>query len=626
VESWYVNVEGRPEGPFSSDELVDRLKKSEINLSSQVYRLGDKDWSKIESHEFFVRALDFSPSQNSEFQRVEIPIVNAEWVILKKTDQGFRQLGPMTEDEVRNLIHLGDVQFSDHFWKNGMTEWQPLAQFQGLEAKSKEGAPNSALTELSEQRSSSTSIDRSEKSDKNQAELLGEILFQQRETKIVESHPEEAQTPNLAKDFGSIELNWSMDQNFESQQKMSDELTHAKQTVEEPLFSFMTDEKSESSGVDSDVVKPLNEKPRFEIESDVRKDSSAHSIAKEIFPKEEPAQRVSASIPMVEDESLLKDWDHETTTLVDDDLIDRGPSVKPEVAQDAFGWLKSKESKMARPEFLSRLVVGLGAIAVVALLMVWWLKPTETVAPVASAPIALKFGQNGLEIDVAAPKLSKQTIDLWVQGVSGQTLSKNSFDRQFRIQLDRNGSAKLRLDQWSPPEGNYRAIAKSTAGLKGAQTKAIFFIGSKPQEFKSRLEQFKEEMRTPLANPQEVKPRRKPSREAQVLYKFSRDLEEAYVMGKKNRLSWNAFIQRWSKSYLGQRNSTFAGVEKDFQGHESIIGKFKNEYDELEVLSMKMDKSIRQGGVIPMTHSKKLSEFIEQMRDVPLATSDSPVL
>ncbi|MEQ1879008.1 MAG: DUF4339 domain-containing protein [Bdellovibrionia bacterium] len=64
-----------------------------------------------------------------------------EWVVLKKTEQGYRQLGPFDARSVNERIQAGEVTYSDHVWKAGFGAWKRLGDLHEFGAPLEHSAP-----------------------------------------------------------------------------------------------------------------------------------------------------------------------------------------------------------------------------------------------------------------------------------------------------------------------------------------------------------------------------------------------------------------------------------------------------------------------------------------------------
>jgi hypothetical protein len=127
MSQWYVSKSGKALGPFSENEMIEKIQKKELNPLDLVYKMGLPEWQTLNQME----------ELKSHFKVEEALPKNrkssiAEWVVLKKTksEKGseFKQLGPFTEEQILELIDHGEVRFSDFAWRNGLETWVKISQ------------------------------------------------------------------------------------------------------------------------------------------------------------------------------------------------------------------------------------------------------------------------------------------------------------------------------------------------------------------------------------------------------------------------------------------------------------------------------------------------------------------
>jgi hypothetical protein len=51
-------------------------------------------------------------------------------------DREGAEIGPFSEEEFREKILAGDIKPGDHYWKEGMADWQLVSEFRGLPSPS----------------------------------------------------------------------------------------------------------------------------------------------------------------------------------------------------------------------------------------------------------------------------------------------------------------------------------------------------------------------------------------------------------------------------------------------------------------------------------------------------------
>jgi hypothetical protein len=136
---WFTVVENTLIGPLSSQDVVNRLKGAELNLSSFLWKEGMKDWQRIfqikEFHCLFATQPDgnwLQKIQASKKQPATPPPVPAQkeepriWYVYMNDTQ----YGPFAGVELVGLIASGRVHAQTFLWKKGMADWQQAMQIQ----------------------------------------------------------------------------------------------------------------------------------------------------------------------------------------------------------------------------------------------------------------------------------------------------------------------------------------------------------------------------------------------------------------------------------------------------------------------------------------------------------------
>ncbi|MCB0394822.1 MAG: DUF4339 domain-containing protein, partial [Bdellovibrionales bacterium] len=502
----------------SLEEMQAKVKSREVSKETQVYRLGEADWTLAGSHNSF-DFLDDKHLTESSFEKIQIPSIEENWIVLKSEEGAFKQVGPFSKNEIRNLIHQGDVQYSDHVWKNGMEQWLLISEWLG----------DSPVAEPA-----------AEGDQESREALLGSIVFAQSESPelLNGETPIEAVGPNQAETFAGIDF---------------------------------TLENENSNSFTSDFEDAAKEQNTL--------DEKSSEYLDEIDP---PATPMAESYDFIE--------------------------------KNQMRWKSKPQS--TKLDFYTKLVLGGGAFAIFAVVGVWLFNRVQSTNQTQekTSIVDVVISQAGLEIDLSSPTMKKKTIEVVFQNVGGRILSLNNFEKKIRIQLDGRGRAKIRLDQWSPPQGFYVL----TTSIGSERLRKEFFIGNDPTEFPSRLDQFREEMKRPQEPIAEARPKRKLSREIQSLFRFSQELEQGYSAYKTNKLKWTSFYQRWLKSYFATTSSVYRDLDSEYGAFPEVIGEYKKKFKSLEITANRLNENVKLGGrKIPLKISQSTGELLEKMRELP---------
>lgn len=116
-----MSVDNKAKGPYTDLQVRDKMKTGEFKPETLSYKEGEADWLPLEKQDVWTPS--FVPKHPVETKD------SKEWILLvesplKKGD--FEQQGPLSDDEVRGKIDLGEVHLKDFCWKPGMETWKPL--------------------------------------------------------------------------------------------------------------------------------------------------------------------------------------------------------------------------------------------------------------------------------------------------------------------------------------------------------------------------------------------------------------------------------------------------------------------------------------------------------------------
>lgn len=129
---WYTVMNGKPQGPLSAKEIVQRLQANELNFASHVWKKGFSGWTRIYD------VIDFKPMLPGE---PPLSLI----VEIQKNEQSAPPLapkqkeelrtwyiyldeanyGPISDREVESLIESGRITAGTFMWQKGFADWQP---------------------------------------------------------------------------------------------------------------------------------------------------------------------------------------------------------------------------------------------------------------------------------------------------------------------------------------------------------------------------------------------------------------------------------------------------------------------------------------------------------------------
>lgn len=122
MTSWYFLVEkGKTIGPLEKEAVDLAIKKGRLGPFDLLYREGEEKWQPTHKFEEF-RHL---------FQGRISATIDDSWIVLQKKSQGakvsYEQKGPYLSERVKELLQLGEIQYSDFIWREGQKEWRRIS-------------------------------------------------------------------------------------------------------------------------------------------------------------------------------------------------------------------------------------------------------------------------------------------------------------------------------------------------------------------------------------------------------------------------------------------------------------------------------------------------------------------
>lgn len=111
-KNWYYVENSQSTGPFSESEMVEFIKSKKIDKDTYVWKAGMQDWVHLEKSEL----------EEYTHEKVEEQTSNDDsgWYYVDSTSS---QVGPCSEEQMKELIHKGVIQMNTYVWKAGMQDW-----------------------------------------------------------------------------------------------------------------------------------------------------------------------------------------------------------------------------------------------------------------------------------------------------------------------------------------------------------------------------------------------------------------------------------------------------------------------------------------------------------------------
>ncbi len=127
MAAWYFYLkEDLTQGPVPASEILEKLHQGDLTVLDPVCREGESEWKPISEQEDLREALSSKPSEAS--------VSSDLWVALVPKPlhrgKGYLQIGPMTTDQVRRQLDQGKLRYSDHLWRQGLSEWRQISEIE----------------------------------------------------------------------------------------------------------------------------------------------------------------------------------------------------------------------------------------------------------------------------------------------------------------------------------------------------------------------------------------------------------------------------------------------------------------------------------------------------------------
>lgn len=190
---WFLNHRGHLQGPFSDEQIIERIVEQSLGPDDLIYLEGEAHWRPLSEINQFKKSLKEAAALKGDMPTQE----DSKWVVLiRKSKKKREQKGPFDTNEVRKLLKSGQLHLSDYIWRPGMKEWYRVQSFPELfqDPKPSKGS-NVAPTKKSTKENSAKGHSAKE----NSEDLLSNVLELQTQVQAPELPPGEAHGPDLLK-------------------------------------------------------------------------------------------------------------------------------------------------------------------------------------------------------------------------------------------------------------------------------------------------------------------------------------------------------------------------------------------------------------------------------------------
>jgi hypothetical protein len=121
MNHYYVAKNGQQEGPFSVDQISERLKSKDLLSTDYIYDNEISDWISLSQFTPLVKVI--SENNNND---------NESWYILKSENK----YGPFSHLELVKMLQDKSLFDFDFVWKSSMSSWQQVSELNEFSSES----------------------------------------------------------------------------------------------------------------------------------------------------------------------------------------------------------------------------------------------------------------------------------------------------------------------------------------------------------------------------------------------------------------------------------------------------------------------------------------------------------
>lgn len=168
MSQYHISHDGEQQGPFGLDEIVKKVKSSELSLMDFIFDGDQNDWVLLMEFPILAdRLKDFKPkappkvsiedqpAPDQELDKIKEKVVAAqekadhlitEWYVLK----GENRFGPFAFTDVIKMLQQKVVFEFDFAWHPGLSTWKRIAEIQAFESQNIEQLKSTLMPEIEE--------------------------------------------------------------------------------------------------------------------------------------------------------------------------------------------------------------------------------------------------------------------------------------------------------------------------------------------------------------------------------------------------------------------------------------------------------------------------------------------
>ena len=245
MQNWYHCILGQVKGPFSLLQMEKMIEQKEIGLDDLIYQSGEKGWTLVKDRWQFQKAIAKRDPVN------EMP--RKDWVVLKQENTGDNAKNKIpcnyqyicySTEEVLEALHRGEISYSQWIWTHGMKNWKCIRNLPVFNKQIK--------TENKERKSNTKNLGQI-----TDIELYQSIIKAKPSSTLIsslidtEKKPNEAQGPNLTRQFGNLKFS-------PSSSSRDSGMTHPKNSINQQVKEI-----APSNHLISSLTQPKNKGRRI---------------------------------------------------------------------------------------------------------------------------------------------------------------------------------------------------------------------------------------------------------------------------------------------------------------------------------------------------------------------------
>ena len=201
MKNWYHCMLGQVKGPFSLLQMEKLIEQKKIDFDDLIYQSGEKGWTLVKERWQFQKAILKRKTTK------EMP--KKDWVVLKQENNkdiedkdicNYQYMYYSTE-KVLKALHAGELSYSHWIWTYGMKDWKCIRNLPVFSKQMKVHNKKQLKNPNSLKLGPVTDVElyQSVMKAKPSSALISSLID-------IEKKPNEAQGPNLTKQFGRLKF------------------------------------------------------------------------------------------------------------------------------------------------------------------------------------------------------------------------------------------------------------------------------------------------------------------------------------------------------------------------------------------------------------------------------------